>query len=70
MTAHLVRAYAPEGARQRVEVVEHIFRTVFAEPPYRESDEDVAAWRADYAVQLARPGFALVTAQTGSGTRC
>jgi GNAT superfamily N-acetyltransferase len=65
MSELVVRHLDPaEVARRAAELVD-LYRAVYAEPPYHEGDEYVAAYARRLSDESATPGFTLVAANLG-----
>lgn len=60
---HIRRLDAADLPRYRPYLID-LYREVYAEPPYLETDEHVAAYIQRFAEESSQPGFALVIAKT------
>lgn len=62
---HIRRLGSADLQRYRPHFVD-LYREVYAEPPYLETEERVAAYVQRFAEESSRPGFALVIAEIGT----
>jgi ribosomal protein S18 acetylase RimI-like enzyme len=61
-----VSRYDGDSALEQLDLVRELYAEVYAEPPYREGPEDVAAFADDWRRRVGQPGFRLVVAHVGS----
>lgn len=62
---HIHRLGSADLQRYRPHFVD-LYREVYAEPPYLETEEHVAAYMQRFAEESFRPGFSLVIAEIGT----
>jgi ribosomal protein S18 acetylase RimI-like enzyme len=62
-----VTVHSYQGARAvaQLDAILPVYEQVYAEPPYFEGPQDVAEFLDHFGQQARRPGFRLVTAQSG-----
>src|SRR5690242_18206425 len=56
------REIGPDEVRRRQPEFVHLYRLVYAEPPYRETPDDVAAFAETLLDDVQKPGFSLIAA--------
>lgn len=62
MTIH---SYQGPRAAEQLDVILPVYEEVYAEPPYFEGPQEVAEFLDHFDQQTSRPGFRLITAETG-----
>lgn len=63
----MVQCYDGAAAAEKLAAFLPAYREIYAEPPYREGQEEVAGFTGLFAVQSRRPGFRVALAVDGGG---
>jgi GNAT superfamily N-acetyltransferase len=60
-----LHSYSGPQAAAQLDAILPVYEQVYAEPPYFEGPQDVAVFLDHFDQQTTRPGFRLITAETG-----